>query len=309
MKRTFLIAASIFSVTFLPFSAFAQSGEIAEQACDPAYWTTMKERAWLEAEREIMQNQNLIFKPDSVLEYTCFDKFLNHAAKNLGDIFVHTNYFGDPIIARTENPEGQGHAIKTAVFDAMKSYLESNYDPDFLSGRAPKMQKPPGITNLGNAPEVTTENGNNYSNCRVMAEVWMASKCLNFAEDEFVSDSFHPFVTIEKGPNSKVDDVPGYTTYEDVRIWPTLCSNMTASKWETTYNRANNMNDFFYEFQNPTKKAFEEVRKMVEPGACGDDTPAIMTGVTVVLSGTDSSGEPDGFCTNPGCTYTGGECL
>src|SRR5437016_4882806 len=41
--------------------------------CDPEYMDALEARAYLEAQREVAQNQNYILKPDSVLEYTCFD--------------------------------------------------------------------------------------------------------------------------------------------------------------------------------------------------------------------------------------------
>ena len=54
--------------------------------CDPEFWDVLKDRSWMEAQRELTQNQNLIPRPDSVLEMTCFDSFLDelgsHADSN-----------------------------------------------------------------------------------------------------------------------------------------------------------------------------------------------------------------------------------
>ena len=69
------VAVMAFSVSL---SAYAQP----VSPCDPQYMDALEARAWLEAEREISQNKNLIYKPDSVLEYTCFAGFLNEAASN-----------------------------------------------------------------------------------------------------------------------------------------------------------------------------------------------------------------------------------
>ena len=49
---------------------------IAESSCDPDYYDTLRHRAWQEAQREITMNYNFIPKPDSVLQYSCFDKQL-----------------------------------------------------------------------------------------------------------------------------------------------------------------------------------------------------------------------------------------
>lgn len=286
-----------------PPVAFA-SQKVAPQACDPDYWKSMKERAWLEAEREIMQNQNLIFKPDSVLEYVCFDKFISHAGKTLGDIFVHTKYFGDEIIKRGQ-AESQNNALKTAVYDAMRNYVIQNYTPSFLAGRSTKMKKPPNPNDHDVQMKPPTNSGPLYDQCKIMAEVWKASKCINFAEENFPNDDFHPFVDIKaQGGGS---NVPGYTAYEDIRLFSTPCNNMTKQEWQEPYDNAINKDDQMYKFSKPTKKAFEDVRKMVEPGQCKKEN-AILTGVKIVLSGTDNKEEKDGFCTNPGCTYSNESC-
>ncbi len=48
--------------------------------CDLEFWDVLTEKAWLEGQKEITQNQNLIARPDSVLSMTCFDQYLNHLA-------------------------------------------------------------------------------------------------------------------------------------------------------------------------------------------------------------------------------------
>ena len=55
--------------------------------CDPEFFDVMSNRAWLEAQREITQNANLITKPDSVLSLSCFNQFLNTASSYADDNF------------------------------------------------------------------------------------------------------------------------------------------------------------------------------------------------------------------------------
>jgi hypothetical protein len=79
--KTLFLTTATCALTF-PIHAFGQSAPApAASSCDPAYYDTLQSRAWLEAQREITQNQNLIFKPDSVLQYTCFDKHLGAVKK------------------------------------------------------------------------------------------------------------------------------------------------------------------------------------------------------------------------------------
>ncbi len=61
------------------------------KTCDPEFWEVMKDRAWQEGQREITQNNNLIARPDSVLQMTCFDMFVNHLTRHSG-----SNFPGDP---------------------------------------------------------------------------------------------------------------------------------------------------------------------------------------------------------------------
>ncbi len=59
--------------------------------CDPDFWGVMKDRAWQEGQREITQNNNLIARPDSVLQMTCFDSFINHLTN-----YADSHFPGDP---------------------------------------------------------------------------------------------------------------------------------------------------------------------------------------------------------------------
>lgn len=283
---------------------------IAPQPCDPKYWDTMSARAWMEAEREIMQNQNLIFKPDSVMQYTCFDNMVSHGAKYLGDIFVHTDYFGKVIIAR-ESAQAQEVALQNVVMVTLKSYIDLNFQNKFLAHRSDKLRNKPGVVerNSKTGMVTMTKDGPPYQGCNIMAEVWKASKCINFVDnDEFKNtDSFYPFRTIKPGPGGG-NPIPGYDAIQDVRQWPQLCADpVKGQEWIDKDDIATNKNEL-YKFREPLKKDFEDVRKMVEPGACSLNKSGIATGVTIVISGASGGGGEDKVCTNPGCTFVDGSC-
>ncbi len=55
--------------------------------CDPEIWDVIKDRAWMEAQRELTQNWNIVAKPDSVLSLGCFDDHLNRLASYGDDNF------------------------------------------------------------------------------------------------------------------------------------------------------------------------------------------------------------------------------
>jgi len=170
---------------------------IAAQPCDASYWNTLSERAWLEAEREIMQNQNLIFKPDSVFEYTCFDRILAHTATNAGRIFSHTNYFGTTIIEENATL-GLRNSLGTAVYDALKVYISSNFSHTFLGGRANDMpaNTPDTTMALGaSATNYTSLFAGGYGTCAIMNDIWQTSKCANFIDNAAFDDmdGFYPY--------------------------------------------------------------------------------------------------------------------
>jgi len=307
MKKTILSALTAIIAGMAPLSVSAQ--DIAPQPCDAQYWRQLTARAWLEAEREIMQNQNLIFKPDSVLEYVCFDQFASIAAWTGGDIFVHTKYFGKQIITRGLNPGAMETGIAAVVSTALASYKgsgnDSNFGHEFLGGRAGKMNA--AMTNSSFKPATEKQ----AYNCQTMSKVWKAAKCANFVDNSNFekTDGFYPFKAI-KG-HGKGKSVGGYEdTIKETRKWPTECGALNAGQahadqeskgtWTNQLELAENKN--LYEFKSPLGKIFKEVGEKIEPGKCGQT--GISTGVMVIVDGKES--HVDGVCTNPGCTYTKG---
>ncbi len=299
-------------------SAAAGTGgsKVAPQTCDPSYWKSMTAKAWMEAEREIIQNKNLIYKPDSVMEYVCFDNFMQHGAQHLGDIFTHTKYFGGKeIIPRGKQDISLEHTLKKAVTDSYKTYIQSNFNHKFLGERAKHLGKYGAMADrsLGDA-----SNMRSYE-CTVMSNIWNAAKCENFIDNkEFENDGFFPFDDI-KDVNGKVQ-AKGYKNIDDPRKFPAACGKPSNgagfATWETALPRAANTptgsadSDLLYKFKEPLKKTYEEIRPKLEPGKCsGGASTAISTGVTVITDASGKGGYADGVCPNPGCSFQkSGKC-
>jgi len=302
--------------------ACAGAGVIAEQTCDTQVWKSMEMRSRIETEREIMQNQNLIFKADSVLAYTCFDDFAAHAAKNVGSLFTHTQYFaGRLIIQWGDQDPGMDSALNKTVVAAMKTYLNSNFQHSYLGGRGEKVGLP-SLSNTMQETENIPSQGKDYA-CGTMAKVWAAAKCMNFihSNDFKDTDGFHPYINL-KGIKGK-DNVSGYETIKDTRNFPTPCqaANPVVGKtWPEAYRESRNETGFGavdanYDYGDPLNKAFKKVRELIEPGRCVN--APISTGVKVILNPASTASESylDGVCTNPGCTFkkgsgsSPGECV
>jgi hypothetical protein len=301
--------ALLLTVSFGSYTYAAS--DIAEQPCDTKFWNQLSSRAWLEAEREIMQNQNLIFKPDTVLAYTCFNKFVDVAAGPGGDIFVHTDYFQKKPIERGYDPGAMEIALKNVVAASAQQYFEGNFGHDYLGGRADKMSIP---VKKYKEFDGQVRKDSPYG-CNEMANIWQTAKCANFVDNsEFEkTDGFYPFKNMKGhggGPN-----VQGYEELKEVRNWPTACKGVDKSAgphhnedpnntatWENQIKFAKNENQALYQFQTPLNEIFKDVGEKLKPGECGK--PGIPTGVMVYVK--EQEKHMDGACTNPGCTYTAG---
>ncbi len=311
MKKYILFSMLLALLGIAENGAYAQGAKIAEQPCDPKYWDSLTARAWLEAEREIIQNQNLIFKPDSVLEYVCFDKFVDHTAAKGGDIFVHTEYFGRKIIQRGTN-ESMEKGLENVVYNALTAYDTGSFrDQLFMSDRAVK------ITNNGGASSYDhpmRPSASGSYNCGVMQKVWKTAKCINCidnADFKNSGDAFYPFKQLKGLDGSNVAGYQdSYSGEKDPRQWPAnlKCKGPSLGEWQDKNDLSENIADV-YKFKEPLALDFKKVRDKIEPGGkdgttCGS---AILTGVKVIINGTEKG--DDGVCTNPGCTYIGnGKC-
>ena len=320
MKKTGLLSILALAL-IVTYSGIVHAQDIAEQPCDTKFWNQMSSRAWLEAEREIMQNQNLIFKPDSVLDYTCFNKFVDVANDPGGNIFVHTDYFQKKPIARGYDPGSMDKALTHVVSASIKAYQAGNYNHTFLGDRAKDMN-----ISTKRHPEVPSTVGKGPYACTHMAVVWQAAKCANFVDNSKFeeTDGFYPFKNM-KGHNGG-KNIKGYEEINDVRKYggPNPCGGPMAnnggspgshagkeqsqpsSGWGPQIIVAKNEDESKgYKFQTPLNEIFTDVGKKLKPGQCGEK--GIPTGVTIYVK--NEKKHEDGACTNPGCTYTsGGTC-
>ncbi|MEM9469635.1 MAG: hypothetical protein AAF988_05675 [Pseudomonadota bacterium] len=295
----------------LSASVNAQPVTPAPQACDPDYWEVLSSRAWMEAEREIQQNQNLIFKPDSVFEYTCFDRLLAHTATNAGSIFSHTGYFGGEIIPE-ESALGLRNSIGKVVYESLKVHINDNYSHTFLGGRAAHMDANSRDTNMilgATSPGYTALFSGSFGTCQIMRDIWQTSKCANFvdnsefdgSDDSQSSDGFYPFDALTSADGSKT--IAGYAdSITDARGLPTQCSGTSAmGTWSS--NIASIESHLNSSFRTPLAIIYSNVYTRTDANAPGNCGYAIPTGVTVYTTA-DQEGTPDGVCTRPGCTYS-----
>lgn len=185
-----------------PHHAFAQGGSgptAADSSCDPDYYDTLEARAWLEAQREITQNQNIISKPDSILEYTCFDSALGALDQAATGLFSE-------------------FASLSAPGTTAQNFIQENFDNvhDLLGGRIDGSYSFEGVKT------------GSYS-CDVMNSVWEESKCMNFVDEA----DFDGFYTLQEYVDNDDKRFPDGSCTKPAN-WTTERDNLTpdGTAWE-----------------------------------------------------------------------------
>lgn len=157
-----------------------------KNGCATDTWTAMVNQAVIEARREDILNKRFIVKPDSVLDYGCFDENLKTAQANLGPIFSETpnwaaknvNILPEQVTIKRYHQSGLKNALASVVEQAAQSYYNQQFNQAPLAGSTPVG----GITG--------------GKNCGLMGKVWSAAKCKNF-DDVRVFYSFEDLKDFE----------------------------------------------------------------------------------------------------------------
>lgn len=133
--------------------AFAQAGPAAPPVvpptCDEGFNNVLNSRAWLETQREMEAAQKFILKPDSVLEYSCFNNILERVSDRTA-----TAQFLAPSRA----------GIESTVLSPLTVHLGSNFSHTLGGGLA------------GASPGGT---------CAAMYAIWDLLKCQDFDKADF----------------------------------------------------------------------------------------------------------------------------
>ena len=242
---------------------------VAPSPCDPQYYDSLRSRAWLEAQREITQNQNLIFKPDSVLEYTCFDKHMNILAFEAQNMFSETQRWGTILPTNSMDT-----ALQNLVGTALGTFISANFDHTFLGGRSTTNYTPAGIAGASGASYV----------CENMRNVWRESKCMDFAQNAD-TDGFYTF--------------QNYSTTADKRTLPSPCNNNgLAGRWTDEIGLATVNDDTPW-----IEDEIETFADLLDSAECNNTTLKIETGITVQRSKAAPTTYLEKVCLPPGCRY------
>lgn len=280
-----LIAALCSQILPIPSAHAAAVSTIAPSPCDSTYFEALSSRAWMEAQREITQNQNFILKPDSVFQYSCFDLHMRELADHAENMLSEAAAYGAPL-----GTSSMDNALDTLVMNALQNYIANNFNAaNLLSGH----QAAAGIT--GSLPSTVAGVPIPYS-CDVMGRVWQAAKCMNFVSYP-AHDGFYTFQEYVTNPEHRhlpamcVANIPILTT--------AYTTNLTASG--TTGPWTNDPLQTYF------KMTDAEGTDAAVPTACTGDCKCtgapIPTGITVFRPGKDPSAFEEHVCLQAGCRY------
>ena len=275
-----IIQLFCFVVLVTGFTGFASDAALAQvvgtatsdgdvpPTCDTDFMKSLETRAWMEGEREVVQNQNLIVKPDSVLEYTCFDRYLGVLALHDRSLFSG----GAPgATIRTD----MSRALEGLVGRVLLELFLKNFDYTFLGGKKSEDYCISG-TILGAA----------YG-CDRMNAIWQQAKCCNFQGDSQPQDGFF-----------MLED---YVTGEDKRVLVKQCPKDT--RWEDAFKTA--LAEPPWQPADWSTNKMPQYLDLLGYGDCSG-VDAVPTGVTVTVA--DGTEFPDAVCPAPGCWYDRSVC-
>lgn len=278
--RYILVLTLVFG--FLSTPARAQE----ETACIPEAMAAIESAGLLEAQREITQNQNIIAKPDSVLEYSCYEQHATLSGAVTGALFTEfESYFDitDPFIDQYSLDRG----IYYLVFTALVDYLRNNYWHRYLGDRS----------NLEALPEPDPDA---LFTCYAMAYVWDRARCTNFTEGREAEDFFYSF-----------DEYQGIADPRNLPD-PRVCEAWPGWEGEIANMQALNVPNDVPVTMTPILDPIVVYPALFEPGNCGDPIPTGLwlppargaTGAAVTKPGNYA----EFTCSNPGCTWNGSTC-
>ncbi len=157
VRKSFPIKMMLAGGCALLLSVSVHGGAAFAQACDPQFMDAIEARGFAEAARENAQNQNLIYKPDGVFEYSCFRLHVPAVQQNAVDLF-------------------RASSLTFPTTDPIRQYTDTNYGNEYLNTRT-------------NTPPIT-QTAPPADMCNALAAVWDLARCINFYNREDLEGLF-----------------------------------------------------------------------------------------------------------------------
>jgi len=161
-------------------------------SCDADFMNQIYARSYLETNREVMISGLLVTKPDSILEYTCFDQQVRDTAVDGGALFSDSRFWTNGgVFDSVPNPgstypttidinvfmgdEKLDNSLNALVMNSLNTFVKTNtFDHDFLGGVMSGFNN----TIAANVAAAGTA-------CPHMNAVWNFAKCENINDTTF----------------------------------------------------------------------------------------------------------------------------
>ena len=272
----------------------SEKGEPLEgrEGCDVDFMNQLKARAYLGAERVALTAQTAITKPDSVLEYSCFDKMVGIVANVAGPIFTESTHWKNVKVPISNDKKIKYNlqvfmgdkkldtSLENVVLKALDSYAKDSFSHSFLGGNSEGYNSIIG--------SVTTAS----YDCYHMNDVWVEAQCRNFDTGTVRSATFQELI-------------------EDPRALPLECKGTTIS--QDLIDVSQNTEG---EYSN-VSLVDEELLEATSLKECGDPVPTGPEYLKIIVIEDDflepiveRESRPDMVCITPGCSYNrdSGKC-
>lgn len=304
----FVLAFCAFMAAGGMFTAVQAAAPDARPGCDPEFMDAIEARAWLHGQRRISQNQSLIYKPDSVLEYSCFNQYLGYLAANpQGRRFSenHPPYPTWPVVSGISDTS-LDFALFEVVYNPLVSYLGSNFGHTFLGGRT--------VDAGGQAPQW------GQFNCSAMSYVWRLARCSDFAENEqgtynVGDDEFYDFPWYAANDPRRLPAEYEACRPPEQQIRAAMIETYRGegqdgqhgTEWESFVLMEENtpaIDTTQYE-EDPIPT--DVILDFVLPGDCAQSA-VVPTGVMIEIP-SDNIEHQEFVCSKPACSYDGSACV
>jgi len=332
--RSFLLL--FFVAGFMAFPAAAQnvSEDDVPDSCDPDVLTVMNLRARLEGEREMEVAQALILRPDSVLEYSCFQPEVRRLGQFARRVFSanteNRSLFTQPPprfnpddlfqprneeVSSREGPRPQVEGSDSQGIEDFSNPSDPSDNRNRYPGREHFERNVSGFQE-GERGNLVAESLFEYiernfrhtnlggagparTECDLMKVVWDFAKCANFSSDDNANGEYIDigFETLEDFPQQYNRWSPDWA---QCPLGPAPAQN-----WQNAIDAVN---------PEPNGSGGVDVNM-----ASGEDTayiPEMKTGIcnaaaivrTGVMVNVDGTDREEGVCLMPGCYFNNGTC-
>lgn len=221
----------------LLLAASVHGGAAYAQACDPQFMDAIEARGFAEASRENAQNQNLIYKPDGVFEYSCFRSHVPAVQSNAVDLFRETS-----LTFPTTNP--------------IEQYTNTNYGSEYLNTRTndPAIDQPDPPADM----------------CNALAAVWDIARCINFYNREDLEGLFDLTHYTSNDPRRLPASLPACTAlpFGSLNMALDIAYNNNRNVWT--------MGPYARDDEGYIMDPVDLQNEMYEPGECGTAIPTGM---------------------------------